>query len=134
MILNIAHINLLVLDYDEAINFYTQKLGFKLISNDQMPEMGPNMRWVVISPKSDSQTMIALCKATQEPTLSLVGKQGGGYPLINVFTDNVEDEIQNFKSNGVEIMMEIRDVAWGKHSMIKDLYGNMILIVEEPKK
>jgi predicted enzyme related to lactoylglutathione lyase len=133
MIQNLAHINLLVTDYEEAITFYTQKLGFVVISNSDMPEMGNGMNWVVVAPTLTCQTKIAFCKATKEPTLRLVGKQGGGYPLINIFTDDVAKEVANFKEKGVDVMMEIRDVAWGKHTMIKDLYGNMILVVEEPK-
>jgi uncharacterized glyoxalase superfamily protein PhnB len=133
MIQNLSHLNLLVNDYDEAIAFYTDKLGFVVISNSDMPEMGEGMKWVVVAPTIESETKIALCKATKEPTLSLVGKQGGGYPLINMYTDDVVKEVANLKEKGVDVMMEIRDVDWGKHTMIKDLYGNMILVVEEVK-
>jgi catechol 2,3-dioxygenase-like lactoylglutathione lyase family enzyme len=115
----IAHINLLVKDYDETIAFYTQKLGFVVISNSDMPEMGEGMKWVVVAPSETSQIKIAICKATREPSLSLVGKQGGGYPLFNIYTNDVEQEVTNFKEKGVGVVMEIRNVEWGKYTMLK---------------
>jgi predicted enzyme related to lactoylglutathione lyase len=133
MISNISHISLLVNNYDEAIVFYIDKLGFVVFSDSPMPEMGQDMRWVVISPKMDNQTMISLCMATKEPTTSLVGKQTGGYPLLTVFTDDIEDLLKVYIGKGVKIIKEIGHMPWGKDMIIEDLYGNQIYIVEEPK-
>jgi predicted enzyme related to lactoylglutathione lyase len=133
MILNISHLSLLVKDYDEAVNFYTQKIGFVVTSDVAMPEMGPGMRWLVITPNQDCQTKISLCKATTESSITQVGHQCDGYPLFTIFTNDIEGDIQSFKTKGVEVTMEVDQVAWGKHSMIKDLYGNLIYIVEESK-
>jgi predicted enzyme related to lactoylglutathione lyase len=134
MITNISHIQLLVNSYEEAIDFYTNKLGFVLCGDDPMPQMGEGMRWVVIAPNKENKTMISLVKATLEPSISLVGKQGGDYPILVILCDDIEADISSFKSKGVIIKSPIGSQPWGKDCTIEDLYGNMIYVVEEPKK
>jgi predicted enzyme related to lactoylglutathione lyase len=134
MITQIAHLQLLVNSYDDAIAFYIQKLGFVLVEDNPMPMMGENMRWVVISPTKDNQTMLSIALATKEPTLSLVGKQGGGYPFLTLFSDNMDADFASFEANGVEISRAIGNTPWGRDCVIQDLYGNQIYIVEVLKK
>jgi predicted enzyme related to lactoylglutathione lyase len=134
MFTTIAHIQLLVNNYDEAIKFYTEKLGFVLVDDQPMPMMGENMRWVVIAPQKDTQTMISVALATKEPTLSLVGKQGGGYPFLTLFTADIDTVFKSCTDNGVKIVKEISETPWGRDMVIEDLYGNQIYIVQEPKK
>jgi uncharacterized protein YndB with AHSA1/START domain/predicted enzyme related to lactoylglutathione lyase len=133
MFTTIAHIQLLVNSYDETIKFYTEKLGFVLVDDQPMPMMGENMRWVVIAPQKDNQTMISVALATKEPTLSLVGKQGGGYPFLTLFTADIDTVFKSCTDNGVKIAKEISQTPWGRDMVIEDLYGNQIYIVEVPK-
>jgi predicted enzyme related to lactoylglutathione lyase len=130
MIKNISHVSLLVKNYDEAITFYIEKFGFILISNDPMPQMGENMRWVVISPAKDNQTMITLTLDTEEST---VGKQCGEHPFLILSCTDIYADISDFESKGVNIKSPIGDQPWGKDCLIEDLYGNIIYVVEAPK-
>jgi predicted enzyme related to lactoylglutathione lyase len=134
MFTTIAHIQLLVNSYDETIKFYTEKLGFVLIDDQPMPMMGESMRWVVIAPQKDTQTMVSVALATKEPTLNLVGKQGGSYPFLTLFTADIDNVFKTCLNNGVKIVKEISETPWGKDMVIEDLYGNQIYIVQEPKK
>ncbi|WP_224746490.1 VOC family protein [Mucilaginibacter rigui] len=82
----IAHISLLVDDYDDAIKFYTKKLGFELIEDTHLSE---NKRWVLIAPKGASGCNLLLAKAANAEQESRVGNQTGGRVFLFLHTDNL---------------------------------------------
>ncbi len=123
----IAHIALLVNDYDEAINFYTQKLKFKLIEDTRLSE---SKRWVRIAPQGESGISLLLAKADGEKQKSYVGNQTGGRVFLFLTTDNFERDYQNLLNNEVTIMREPKIEAYGTVAVFADLYGNLWDLIE----
>lgn len=127
----IAHVSLLVKDYDEAIEFYTKKLNFKLIEDKKL---GENKRWVIVSPQGNSDTNLLLAKYTNEEQKSRVGNQTGGRVFLFLYTDNFERDLENFKKNNIHIVSEPRNEEFGKVLVFQDLYGNLWDLLEPIKK
>ena len=82
---NIIHIALVVNDYDEAINFYVNKLKFELIEDTYQSEQ--NKRWVVIAPPNSSGVTLLLAKASKPEQLDFIGNQSGGRVFLFLNTD-----------------------------------------------
>jgi|SRR5215472_4998192 len=93
MILNNLIASLLVKDYDDAISFYSGKLGFVVV--EDVP-MGPD-RWVTIALPNSHETVFALHVAKSESDLALVGKQGGSFPFLGITTDDCLGDYQRLK-------------------------------------
>jgi catechol 2,3-dioxygenase-like lactoylglutathione lyase family enzyme len=96
----IAQISLLVNDYDEAIAFYTQKLGFVLLEDTKLSD---TKRWVLVAPAADSQFRLLLAKAVDNQ-ISAVGNQSGGRVFLFLFTDNFEEMYQLLLEQKVTIV------------------------------
>jgi catechol 2,3-dioxygenase-like lactoylglutathione lyase family enzyme len=126
MIRTIAHVPLIVRDYDEAIAFYCGKLGFNLVEDTQRPDK----RWVRIRPGSDLGSDILLSKAVGEKQLASVGNQTGGRVLFFLHTDDFDSDYKKFKSLGVEFTEGPFDRDFGKVGIFLDLYGNRIDLIE----
>src|SRR6516164_4257039 len=101
MILNNLITSLLVKDYDEAISFYSGKLGF--VVAEDVP-MGPD-RWLTIAPNSH-ETVFALHVAKSDSDLALVGKQGGSFPFLGITTNDCLRDYQRLKALGVKFQSE----------------------------
>ena len=123
----IAHAALLVNDYDEAINFYTQKLKFKLIEDTRLSE---SKRWVLIAPQGENSTSLLLAKADGEKQKSYVGNQTGGRVFLFLTTDNFKRDYQNLLDNEVTIVREPIVEAYGTVAVFADLYGNLWDLIE----
>ena len=123
----IAHIALVVKDYDEAINFYTEKLGFVLIEDTKLSE---TKRWVLISPKNTDSCKLLLAKAANEEQLSRIGNQTGGRVFLFLFTDNFKRDYNDYCSKGVEFARQPSNEPYGIVAVFKDLYGNLWDLVE----
>lgn len=117
----IAGIALLVADYDEAIAFYTQKLGFALISDI---DLGGGRRWVQVAPNSASETRLVLSKTDTPEQRSHVGKQTDGRVLLFLHTDNFWRDYQAMSARGVHFLETPREEAYGTVAVFEDLYGN----------
>lgn len=117
----IAHVSLLVRDYDEAIAFYTQKLGFELISDEQL---SPSKRWVLVKPKGPGSFSLLLAKADGERQMSFVGNQSGGRVFLFLTTDDFERDFANLKKHQIAIVREPQDHPYGRVAVFEDLYGN----------
>jgi catechol 2,3-dioxygenase-like lactoylglutathione lyase family enzyme len=117
----IAGIALLVADYNEAITFYTQKLGFALIADT---DMGAGKRWVLVAPHSASETRLVLSKAVTPEQLDHVGKQTDGRVLLFLHTDNFWRDYQALSARGVRFLETPREEAYGTVAVFEDLYGN----------
>ena len=127
---HIAHIALIVADYDEAIEFYTKKLGFRLVENTTLSD---TKRWVLVAPQGASETCILLAKATDSEQYSRIGNQTGGRVFLFLYTDNFARDYQNLLNNGVTIVRQPVEESYGTVAVFADLYGNMWDLLE-PKR
>ena len=126
----IGNIALVVEDYDEAIEFYVNKLSFDLIEDTQLDE---NKRWVVVSPKGSNESRLLLAKADNSDQKSRIGNQTGGRVFLFLFTDNFERDFNNLKRQNVTIIRKPKDEVYGKVLVFSDLYGNLWDLIE-PKE
>lgn len=123
----LAHIAIVVNDYDEAIEFYTQKLHFDLIEDSQLSE---TKRWVLVRPKGSLACCLLLAKAANEEQKSRVGNQTGGRVFLFLHTDNFERDYQNLLLNEIEIVRQPQKEVYGTVAVFKDLYGNLWDLIE----
>jgi catechol 2,3-dioxygenase-like lactoylglutathione lyase family enzyme len=126
----IAHMALVVADYDEAIQFYTAKLGFNLIEDTILSE---TKRWVLVSPPGAGDCCLLLAKAANEEQKSRVGNQTGGRVFLFLYTDDFWRDYKNMQQNGIEFVREPVAESYGTVAVFKDLYGNLWDLLE-PKK
>jgi catechol 2,3-dioxygenase-like lactoylglutathione lyase family enzyme len=118
----LAHIAILVYDYDEAIKFYTEKLHFDLIEDTKLTE---TKRWVLVKPKGTDSCCLLLAKAANEEQKSRVGNQTGGRVFLFLHTDVFERDFQNLLDNQIEIVRQPSKEEYGTVAVFKDLYGNL---------
>jgi catechol 2,3-dioxygenase-like lactoylglutathione lyase family enzyme len=119
----LAHIALVVADYDEAIAFYTQKLQFTLVEDTQLSE---TKRWVLIAPKgSQNGCNILLAKAVGDAQVSRIGNQTGGRVFLFLYTDDFWRDYHNMLANDIQFVREPSTEAYGTVAVFKDLYGNL---------
>jgi catechol 2,3-dioxygenase-like lactoylglutathione lyase family enzyme len=118
---------LVVADYDDAIAFYTQKLGFELIEDTVL---SPVKRWVVIKPKGSSGAQLLLAKASGEEQISRIGNQTGGRVFLFMHTDDLDRDYKNLLANEVRIVREPSQEEYGKVMVFADLYGNLWDLIE----
>jgi len=123
----LAHIAIVVNDYDEAINFYTEKLHFDLIEDTQLSE---TKRWVLVRPKGGDSCCLLLAKAASEEQLSRVGNQTGGRVFLFLHTDSFERDYQNLLDHQIEIVRQPQREEYGTVAVFKDLYGNLWDMIE----
>lgn len=117
----LAHIAIVVNDYDEAIDFYTHKLHFELVEDTQLSDV---KRWVLVRPKG-SECCLLLAKAANEEQKKAIGNQSGGRVFLFLHTDDFDRDFQNLLEHQIEIVREPVEEAYGKVSVFKDLYGNL---------
>ncbi|MBT29804.1 MAG: hypothetical protein CMO01_09105 [Thalassobius sp.] len=117
----IANISLVVKDYDEAIEFYTQKLSFNLIEDTPLSE---TKRWVLVAPPGSTETCLLLAKADGEEQLKSCGNQTGGRVFLFLNTDDFERDYASMTANGVKFLESPRYEPYGTVAVFEDLYGN----------
>jgi len=118
---NIGAISLLVRDYDEAIAFYVNKLGFHLVEDT---DRGNGKRWILVAPHNSTETCLLLAKAASPEQLSHVGNQTGGRVFLFLHTDNFQRDYESMKANGVHFLEEPRNESYGMVVVFEDIYGN----------
>lgn len=123
----ISQISLLVKDYDEAIKFYTQKLGFELIEDTQR---SPEKRWVRIKPKGEGEVTLLLAKAKNDEQLAHVGNQTGNRVFLFLNTDNIARDYALLQKNNVTVVRPPTEADFGKALVFADLYGNLWDLIE----
>ena len=121
MLQSLAHIALVVNDYDEAIKFYTQTLHFRLVEDKVM---SATKRWVIIAPPGSTGTTLLLAQASNEEQKSRVGNQTGGRVFLFLYTDDIEKDYKNLLDKKVKIFEELTNKPHGKVVVFTDLYGN----------
>ena len=120
---SIVHIALVVRDYDEAIDFYVNTLGFELLDDTHQPEQ--DKRWVVVAPPGGSGTTILLARASKPEQESFVGNQAGGRVFLFLNTDDFWRDFERLKAKGVRIVREPKQQDYGMVAVFADLYGNL---------
>ena len=123
----IGHIALVVKDYDEAIQFYTQQLGFELVEDTIL---SATKRWVLVAPKGSNHCSLLLAKADNEEQLSRVGNQTGGRVFLFLYTDDFQRDYQRLLANNVRFVREPKVEVYGTVAVFEDLYGNLWDLIE----
>jgi len=111
---------LIVRDYDEAIDFYVNKLGFTLLEDTVMSE---TKRWVVVSPGENSCQLL-FAKAANEQQMSRVGDQTGGRVFLFMHTDDIRADEERLRKHGIKILRGPITEPFGNVIVFEDLYGN----------
>jgi len=119
---DIVHIALVVRDYDEAIAFYTEKLGFTLVEDTYQPEQ--DKRWVVVAPAGSSGTNLLLARATTPEQAACIGNQTGGRVFLFLSTDDFQRDYDRMISVGVRFVRPPAEAPYGTVAVFEDLYGN----------
>jgi catechol 2,3-dioxygenase-like lactoylglutathione lyase family enzyme len=117
----LAHIALVVDDYDKAIAYYTGVLGFELIQDETLSE---TKRWVLVSP-GDGSCQLLLAKAASAVQEQAIGNQSGGRVFLFLHTDTFDEDYARLLSHQVEIVRAPEVMPYGKVLVFKDLYGNL---------
>ena len=123
----IAHIAIVVNDYDEAIRFYTQQLNFTLIEDTILSEQ---KRWVLVAPPGSNGCKLLLAKAANELQQSRVGNQTGGRVFLFLHTDNIMRDYNDYVSKGITFLREPVKEPYGTVAVFEDLYGNLWDLIE----
>jgi len=127
----IAHIALVVNDYDEAVRFYTEKLNFKLIEDTRLSE---TKRWVMIAPPGSKGCNLLLAKAANDRQLASVGNQTGGRVFLFLFTDDFWRDYKNMTEQGIHFVRLPNEEEYGTVAVFEDLYGNLWDFIEPTTK
>jgi catechol 2,3-dioxygenase-like lactoylglutathione lyase family enzyme len=125
---SIVHIALVVKDYDEAIDFYTQKLNFELIEDTYQPDQ--DKRWVVVSPPGSNGVTLLLARASKQEQEPFIGNQSGGRVFLFLNTDDFWRDYNSMISKGIKFMREPKKQAYGMVAVFEDLYGNLWDLLE----
>jgi catechol 2,3-dioxygenase-like lactoylglutathione lyase family enzyme len=123
----LAHIALVVADYDEAIKFYTEQLNFKLIEDTVLSE---TKRWVIIAPPGSAGCQLLLAKAANDEQQSRVGNQTGGRVFLFLYTDNFQRDYNAMLAKRIVFVREPVSEPYGIVAVFKDLYGNLWDLIE----
>ena len=124
---HLAHVAIIVDDYDKAIEFYTKKLHFTLTEDTKLNDA---KRWVLVSPQGSDGCSLLLAKASDEEQLSRIGNQTGGRVFLFLHTDNFERDYQNLLDHKIEIVRNPIMESYGKVAVFEDLYGNLWDLIE----
>jgi catechol 2,3-dioxygenase-like lactoylglutathione lyase family enzyme/ketosteroid isomerase-like protein len=127
---SLAHVALVVRDYDEAIAFYCGPLGFTLVEDTYQPEQ--DKRWVVVAPPGSRGTTVLLARASTPDQARAVGNQTGGRVFLFLRTDDFWRDYETMRSAGVRFVREPRDQPYGTVAVFADLYGNLWDLVGPP--
>jgi len=126
---SIAHVALVVRDYDEAIHFYTNKLHFTLIEDTYQPEQ--DKRWVVVSPPDSNGASLVLAKASKPEQEAFIGNQTGGRVFLFLNTDDFWRDYNDMVSKGIKFVREPKKEPYGIVAVFEDLYGNLWDLIEK---
>lgn len=118
----LAHVALLVHDYDEAIRFFVDVLRFTLVEDTDQPEQAK--RWVVVAPPGAGTTSLLLARATTPEQRAVVGNQAGGRVFLFLATDDLQRDYERLRAAGVRFVREPVQQAYGMVAVFEDLYGN----------
>lgn len=118
---HLAHVALLVRDYDEAIAYFVDRLGFRLVEDTPR---SATKRWVLVAPPGGRETALLLARAVGPEQEAAVGRQGGGRVFLFLHTDDFARDHAAFRERGVHFTEAPREEAYGTVAVFEDLYGN----------
>lgn len=119
---------LVVRDYDEALAFYLEKLGFRLVEDLDVPEQ--KKRWVVVAPPGAGDTRLLLARAVGPEQVARIGNQTGGRVFLFLYTDDFWRDYRAFQSKGVVFVRDPKEESYGTVAVFRDLYGNLWDLVQ----
>ena len=128
---SIAHISLIVRDYDEAIAFYCGKLNFELVEDTYQPEQ--DKRWVVVAPpgwRENGGTTLLLARASKPEQEAFIGNQAGGRVFLFVRTDDFWPDYNRMVALDIEFEREPKTMDYGTVAVFRDLYGTLWDLIE----
>jgi catechol 2,3-dioxygenase-like lactoylglutathione lyase family enzyme len=125
---SIAHIAIVVRDYDEALDFYLNKLHFSLVEDTYQREQ--DKRWVVVSPPGSAGTTLLLAKASKSEQEPFVGDQAGGRVFLFLKTDDFWRDYEAMRAEGIRFIREPKKADYGTVAVFADLYGNLWDLVQ----
>jgi catechol 2,3-dioxygenase-like lactoylglutathione lyase family enzyme len=118
---SLAHVTLLVRNYDEALDFFTRALGFRV--NEDTP-LSPSKRWLLIAPANSYGTNLLLAEATTPEQTQCIGKQAAGRVFLFLHTDDFWRDYRQMQSHNVKFLESPRQEPYGTVAVFEDLYGN----------
>lgn len=127
---SLAHVALVVRDYDEAIAWFTETLGFTLVADEHQAEQ--DKRWVLVAPPgaSDGSATLLLARASSPEQAAFIGNQAGGRVFLFLRTDDFDRDYQAMLAKGVAFVREPKQAPYGKVAVFEDLYGNLWDLVQ----
>ncbi len=125
--MKIGHITLLVKDFDEAVAFYVEKMGFQ---KRQDTKFWGDMRWVTVSPKDQPDLELTFVLADTEDKQKALGEQAGDHVFMTLETDDCQRDYEAMKAKGVKFYDEPTKQMWGTEVVFEDLYGNLYDLVQ----
>jgi catechol 2,3-dioxygenase-like lactoylglutathione lyase family enzyme len=122
---SLAHIALIVRDYDEAIAWFTEKLGFTLVADQYQPEQ--DKRWVLVAPPGggDNAATLLLARAATPEQEAFIGNQAGGRVFLFLRTDDFWRDYRDLTAKGVHFVRPPAEQPYGTVAVFADLYGNL---------
>ena len=126
----ISAVTLVVPDYDEAIAFYRDTMGFSLIEDTPL---GGGKRWVLVAPESDNGSRLLLAKAEGEDQTAAIGNQTGGRVFLFLNTDDFTRDYEKMVAAGVQLLEPPRHEPYGSVAVFQDPFGNKWDLIE-PKE
>jgi len=118
---------IVVRDYDEAVAFFVDQLGFELREDSRL---GDEKRWIVVAPPGSTESGILLAKAVTPRQEQAIGDQSGGRVFLFLATDGFDRDYQAFRKRGVKFLEEPRHERYGTVAVFEDLYGNRWDLIE----
>lgn len=115
-------VSIVVRDYDEALRFYIETLGFRLIEDTPIPAQ--QKRWVVVAPPGSS-THLLLARAVGDEQSSRIGNQTGGRVFLFLYTDDFWRDFHGYQAKGVIFVREPKEEPYGIVAVFRDIYGNL---------
>ena len=114
---------LVVRDYDEAIDFYCNKLNFTLVEDVYQPAQ--DKRWVVVRPPGATESSLLLARAATPGQEQFIGNQSGGRVFLFLQTDDFERDYKAMCDAGIEFERAPKTEDYGTVAVFRDLYGNL---------
>ncbi|MEO6731024.1 MAG: VOC family protein [Ferruginibacter sp.] len=127
---HLAHVAILVKDYDVAIEFYTEQLSFILMEDTILSE---TKRWVLVAPKGSKECCLLLAKAANNEQEKYIGNQSGGRVFLFLHTDDFWRDYEQYRKNNIHFVREPVKEEYGTVAVFEDLYGNLWDLIERTK-
>jgi catechol 2,3-dioxygenase-like lactoylglutathione lyase family enzyme len=122
---SLGYVALVVRDYDEAIAYFTEKLGFRLVEDSGATDRnGQDKRWVLVAPQGSPGTNLLLARASTPEEASRIGNQTGGRVFLFLHTDDFWRDYRAMTARGVKFFETPREESYGTVAVFEDLYGN----------